>query len=407
MDPNVEVPSYFRCPISMELMRDPVTISTGMTYDRESIEHWFYTCNKKTCPATMQEIQNFDMTPNHTLRRLIQGWCVANSSKGVDRIPTPRPPVDSLQVSDLLQQAARSNPFQAIQALKKLNLLIRESQRNRRCIEAAGPGPILIPLLAKWCPEEIESENSKICEEALGILHLILLSQDSARLVSEPRAMRSLGLILQRGNSHARLHAAMLLQNVAVQRVDWEVIVRQNINVLHGLVEMLREEFSHQVTLSALDALKAMCKFSRRNKLRAVDAGLVFVLIQLLPEAEGPKAEKILDLLDKVIDCAEGRAAMADHAMGIAAVSKKMMRVSEFGRSKAVRILWSLCSFAPIASILRDMIQFGGVSKLCLVLQMEGGAKSKQKAKEVLKLHAKSWFNSPCFPLHLRNYVSM
>lgn len=32
------VPNHFRCPISLELMKDPVTLSTGITYDRETIE---------------------------------------------------------------------------------------------------------------------------------------------------------------------------------------------------------------------------------------------------------------------------------------------------------------------------------------------------------------------------------
>ncbi|GLJ23695.1 hypothetical protein SUGI_0448830 [Cryptomeria japonica] len=410
MDPNVEVPSYFRCPISMELMRDPVTVSTGMTYDRESIEHWIYTCNKRTCPATMQELQNLDMIPNHTLRRLIQGWCVANGSKGVDQIPTPRPPIDSLQVTDLLQKAARSKPFQAINALKKLQSLARENERNKRCIVAARPWPILISLLDDFyleSREEIENENSKICEEALGILYLLPVTLEMARLVLDPMTMKSLGLILQRGNGQARLHAVKLLQNVATQRVDWEIIVRQNIDVLHRLVEILRDELCHQATMAALDVVKAMCSESRRNKLKAVESGLVFVLIELLPEAEGRKAEKILDLLDKLLACAEGRAAMNDHAMGIAAVSKKIMRVSESGTRKAVRILWLVSSFWSSTSLVRDMIQFGGVSKLCMVLQMDGAVKTKQKAKEVLKLHAKSWCNSPCFPLHLREYISM
>ena len=30
---EVEVPSHFRCPISIEFMRDPVTISTGVMCD--------------------------------------------------------------------------------------------------------------------------------------------------------------------------------------------------------------------------------------------------------------------------------------------------------------------------------------------------------------------------------------
>ncbi|CAM8957107.1 unnamed protein product [Rhodiola kirilowii] len=37
---ELAIPSHFRCPISLDLMKDPVTLSTGISYDRESIETW-------------------------------------------------------------------------------------------------------------------------------------------------------------------------------------------------------------------------------------------------------------------------------------------------------------------------------------------------------------------------------
>ena len=40
---ELAIPAHFRCPISLDLMRDPVTAPTGITYDRESIEAWLDT----------------------------------------------------------------------------------------------------------------------------------------------------------------------------------------------------------------------------------------------------------------------------------------------------------------------------------------------------------------------------
>ena len=111
-----------------------------------------------------------------------------------------------------------------------------------------------------------------------------------------------------------------------------------------------------------------------------------------------------MDVLDKLLECAEGRAAFADHAMAVAAVSNKIMKVSNGATRKAVRMLWSLGVFCPSASVLRDMIQFGAVSKLYILLQADCSSKTKQKAIEVLKLHAKRWSASPCFPLHFKEY---
>jgi hypothetical protein len=77
---DIDVPSFFVCPISLEIMKDPVTVSTGITYDRESIEKWLISKKNKTCPVTKQQLSDYtDLTP--TLRRLIQAWCTLNASR--------------------------------------------------------------------------------------------------------------------------------------------------------------------------------------------------------------------------------------------------------------------------------------------------------------------------------------
>ncbi|KAL4575011.1 hypothetical protein LXL04_021851 [Taraxacum kok-saghyz] len=86
MEVQIEVPSHFLCPIFMQLMNEPMTISTGITYDRQSIERWLFTCGSSSCPVTKQSLSDTDLTPNHTLRGLIQSWCTMNSYHGFDPI---------------------------------------------------------------------------------------------------------------------------------------------------------------------------------------------------------------------------------------------------------------------------------------------------------------------------------
>lgn len=88
---EIEIPNYFICPISLEIMKDPVTTVSGITYDRQSIVQWLE--KVLSCPVTKQPLPlDSDLTPNHMLRRLIQHWCVENATRGVARIPTPRAP---------------------------------------------------------------------------------------------------------------------------------------------------------------------------------------------------------------------------------------------------------------------------------------------------------------------------
>jgi hypothetical protein len=204
--------------------------------------------------------------------------------------------------------------------------------------------------------------------------------------------------ILHKGTTEARLHAAVLLQKVSTCISDWEFIARERIDIFQGLLEIITREVCHKAATAALVVLIAICKNSRKNRLKAIETGAVFYLIEILPEAEKPKCEKMLYLLDMLLDYPEGRAAMADHAMGIAVVSQKILRVSEIATQKAVRILWSLCIYSSYDSIIREMLQCGAVSKLSMLQQLGCAHKRKQRAKEVLKFHANTFRVSPCLP---------
>ncbi|KAL2559736.1 U-box domain-containing protein 19 [Forsythia ovata] len=70
-------PDDLRCPITLEIMIDPVTISTGHTYDRSSIMKWFKSGNH-TCPKTGERLISIDLVPNLALKRLIKQYCTEN-----------------------------------------------------------------------------------------------------------------------------------------------------------------------------------------------------------------------------------------------------------------------------------------------------------------------------------------
>ena len=49
------IPLYFRCPLSLELMLDPVIVASGQTYDRVSIQKWL-DHGLTFCPRTRQTL---------------------------------------------------------------------------------------------------------------------------------------------------------------------------------------------------------------------------------------------------------------------------------------------------------------------------------------------------------------
>jgi hypothetical protein len=61
----------FECPITSELLHDPVIADDGHSYERTAIESWFATGNR-TSPVTGQRLESLVLRPNHALRSAIQ-----------------------------------------------------------------------------------------------------------------------------------------------------------------------------------------------------------------------------------------------------------------------------------------------------------------------------------------------
>jgi len=72
---NENVPEIFKCPISLEPMRDPVMAADGYTYDRQAIERWFQL--KSVSPITNMPLAITNLIPNLTLRSAIKEWQAA------------------------------------------------------------------------------------------------------------------------------------------------------------------------------------------------------------------------------------------------------------------------------------------------------------------------------------------
>ena len=71
---RAELPEDFICPITFEIMADPViTIADGETYERAAIEDWFARGNR-TAPRSNEPLGDTTLVPNKTLKRAITTW---------------------------------------------------------------------------------------------------------------------------------------------------------------------------------------------------------------------------------------------------------------------------------------------------------------------------------------------
>lgn len=75
----------FQCPITAQILRDPVVAKDGHTYERSAISLWLET--HKTSPMTKEEISSADLVANLNLKRLIYDL-VAEGGHGLAAKPT-------------------------------------------------------------------------------------------------------------------------------------------------------------------------------------------------------------------------------------------------------------------------------------------------------------------------------
>ncbi len=67
---NVDKEQNIICPITQEVMQDPVIASDGTTYERKAIEDWL--ANHDTSPLTGKPLANKELTPNYALKNCIK-----------------------------------------------------------------------------------------------------------------------------------------------------------------------------------------------------------------------------------------------------------------------------------------------------------------------------------------------
>ena len=65
-------PKYLLCPISHEMLEDPVSTSDGHTYERKAIEAWLQ--NHSTSPITGLPLPDKSLKPNFAIKMVVQDY---------------------------------------------------------------------------------------------------------------------------------------------------------------------------------------------------------------------------------------------------------------------------------------------------------------------------------------------
>jgi len=370
------IPDDFRCPISLDLMKDPVIVATGQTYERGCIERWLE-AGHDTCPKTQQKLPSKSLTPNYVLRSLITQWCEANGieppqrSAQLSNAPVSCTAAEHNNVVELLQKLSSQNLEDQRGAAGMLRQLAKRSAENRACIGDAGAIPVLVSLLSTT---DVSTQEHVVT----ALLNLSIYEENKARIITSG-AVPGIVHVLKRGSMEARENSAATLFSLSI--VDENKVTIGASGAIPALV-LLLSNGSQRGKKDAATALFNLCIY-QGNKGKAVRAGLVPILLELLTETESGMVDEALAILAILSGHPEGKA-----AIGAASAIPVLVRVIRNGsaRSKenAAAVMVHLCNGEQQQQHLAEA-QEQGIVSLLEELAESGTDRGKRKAIQLLE----------------------
>ncbi|KAI4351469.1 hypothetical protein L6164_005837 [Bauhinia variegata] len=371
------IPDDFRCPISLELMQDPVIVSTGQTYERSCIQKWL-DAGHKTCPKTQQTLLHTALTPNYVLKSLIALWCENNGvelpkKQGSCRTKKPGSSpsdCDREAISFLLDKLTNGNTEHQRAAAGELRLLAKRNGDNRVCIAEAGAIPLLVDLLS--------SPDTRTQEHAVTALLNLSIHENNKGAIVNAGAISDIVDVLKNGSMEARENAAATLFSLSV--LDENKVAIGAAGAIPALITLLCEGTPR----GKKDAATAIFNLSiyQGNKARAVKAGIVAPLMGFLKDAGGGMVDEALAILAILASHHEGKMAIGQ-AEPIPILVEVIRTGSPRNRENAAAVLWSLCTGDLLQ--LRLAKDFGAEQAL-EELSENGTDRAKRKASSILEL---------------------
>ncbi|CAA2967514.1 U-box domain-containing 9-like [Olea europaea subsp. europaea] len=149
-------PPELRCPISGELMKDPVVLASGQTYDETFIQKWLKD-GHQTCPTTDHVLPHTLLTPNHLVKKIISKWSKEKTSEINRKLVGETPSAIHFLIETLRNERieTRSNAAAALLVLSTLD-------SNKHIIGKSGAIKPLIDLIEEGHPLTVKDAAAAI-----------------------------------------------------------------------------------------------------------------------------------------------------------------------------------------------------------------------------------------------------
>ncbi|CAL9049660.1 U-box domain-containing protein 16-like isoform X1 [Musa acuminata AAA Group] len=389
---DLAVPADFRCPISLDLMRDPVVVATGQTYDRESIDRWIGS-GHATCPKSGQALPYLELLPNRALKNLIARWCRDNNLAYdvADTITSTSDRQDDadgvtagtnkaaleaarMTASFLVEELATAPSTEAAHRLvHELRLLAKHGSDNRALVAEAGAIPLLLPLL--------RSADAGLQVNAVtALLNLSILEANKRRIMHADGAVDGVVHVLAEGTTwRAKENAAATVLSLCSVHSYRRRLARHP-RMVEVLVQMARDGPAS----AKKDAMAAILSLAgdRENTGRLVEGGVVAAALETAGEPE--VAEEASAVLAAVARRG-GAEAVAEAEGAVARLVGVLRRGSDWARESAAAALVAVCRRTG-ASIVAELAAVPGIEWVIWELMGAGTERARRKAAALSRI---------------------
>ncbi|XP_019090378.1 PREDICTED: U-box domain-containing protein 28-like [Camelina sativa] len=382
------VPCFFQCPISLDVMKSPVSLSTGVTYDRVSIQRWLDGGNN-TCPATMQILQNKDFVPNLTLHRLIDLWSDSNHRHNGSQSPGSHTPTKE-EINDAIDRVGDSDR----DALLSMILGFASGSEENREFLAGKDGFVgmLVDIISQLDSRNFSDSKLLLVGEAVKILSMIRRKIFDRRRLSNliltngGDCLTSLSLLIKNADPKLKIDVSAVLEFIAVD-AESKLLIAERDEIITEIMNSISSNSDPTLIEASLSLLIAIAS-SKRVKLALVgERKLVTKLTSLLtdPKTSVSAIKRCLKLLESISSCKEGRSEICD-GVCVETVVKKLMKVSTAATDHVVTVLWSLCYLFKETKAQDAVIRTNGVTKILLLLQSNCSLTVRHMLTDLLKV---------------------
>ncbi|KAK6287288.1 hypothetical protein POUND7_013467 [Theobroma cacao] len=386
---QMTIPDLFTCPISLDLFTDPVTLCTGQTYDRSSIEKWLAAGNL-TCPVTMQKLHDLSLVPNHNLRHLIEQWRQMGHQFDPDCLTT----IDPLVSLKHNLESPEATLQDKLQTLENIRVLTEETPSSNSFLLRIGFLPLLLQILFEKVDPEFSQEYVRFVELGLScVLRLLPFGElERLNMLKEESMLESFVVLFEHGTAMIKQSLCHLVGEISSSSETRELcaMIGKHQRFLHRIVSLIQQ--NSETSDAGIKAISALCCLES-NRENLVRQGLINGLITYILNSERKErslAATAMARLEQLLRIERAKEALINNPHGVKALVNMVFRVSDHeGSESAVNSLMMVCHESLQAR--EKAIAAGVLTQLLLLLQSQCSGRTKTKAMTLLKLLRSKW----------------